>query len=133
MEMQDDPTAVVRGYLDAMERRDLAAAKAMLAPGCFMIFPGGRRFETIEALVERAKTRYRRALKTYERFDVASQPDGSAVVYCFGVLHGELNDGSPYSGVRFIDRFTVRGGKLADQMVWNDMGEVLGRPPGQSS
>jgi ketosteroid isomerase-like protein len=131
--MQDDPKDVVRGYLDAMERRDLAAARAMLAPGFFMIFPGGRRFETIEALVEWSKTRYRRALKTYERFDVASQPDGSVVVYCFGVLHGERNDGSPYSGVRFVDRFSVRGGKLVDQMVWNDLVEAIGRPPGQSS
>jgi hypothetical protein len=48
-------------------------------------------------------------------------------VYCFGTLHGELLDGSPYEGVRFIDRFTVRDGRLADQMVWNDMAEVLGR------
>ena len=28
--------------------------------------------------------------------------------------------------IRFIDRFTVAGGRLVDQMVWNDMGEVLG-------
>ena len=124
--MQNDPTAVIRGYLDAMERRDLAAAKAMLAPGFFMLFPGGRRFETLEALVEWAKPRYRRALKTYERFDVAPQRDGSTVVYCFGTLFGELNDGSTYSGIRFIDRFTVRDGRLVDQMVWNDMAESLG-------
>lgn len=125
--MKNDPTQLVRDYLAAMERRDLAAAKAMLAPGFSMTFPGGKRFETLEALVEWAKPRYRRALKTYDRFDAAPQPDGSAVVYCFGALHGELNDGTPYSGIRFIDRFTVRDGKLADQMVWNDMGEVLGK------
>ena len=115
----------IRAYLDAMERRDLPAAQALLAPGFFMVFPGGRRFEALPALVEWAKPRYKRALKTYERFDVAPQPDGSAVVYCFGSLHGELNDGSTYAGIRFIDRFTVRDGKLADQMVWNDMGEVF--------
>jgi hypothetical protein len=110
-----------------MERRDLAAAQSMLAPGFSMLFPGGKRFETLEALVEWAKPRYKRALKTYDHFDVAPQSDGSAVVYCFGTLHGELNDGTPYSGIRFIDRFTVRDGRLADQRVWNDMGEVLGR------
>jgi ketosteroid isomerase-like protein len=124
--MTDDPKALIRSYLDAMERRDLAAAKAMLAPGFFMLVPGGRRFETLEALIAWAKPRYRRALKTYERFDVAPQPGGSVAVYCFGTLHGELNDGSPYAGVRFIDRFTVRDGKLVDQQVWNDLGEVLG-------
>jgi len=112
---------VVRDYLAAMERRDLAAAKAFLAPGFFMIFPGGVRFDSLEKLVESARGRYRSAKKTYERFDPF---DGG--VYCFGTLHGELLDGTPYSGVRFIDRFTVRDGKLVDQMVWNDMAEVLG-------
>jgi ketosteroid isomerase-like protein len=123
----NDPERLVRDYLAAMERRDLAAAKAMLAPDFAMTFPGGKRFETLEALVEWAKPRYKRALKSYDHFDVAPQDDKSAVVYCFGTLRGELNDGSPYSGVRFIDRFTVRDGKLADQRVWNDMGEVLGK------
>jgi ketosteroid isomerase-like protein len=110
---------IVRQYLDAMERRDLAAAKSFLAPGFFMVFPGGQRFTALEELVEWAKGRYRRALKTYERFDVSGD-----TVYCFGTLHGELLDGKAYSGVRFIDRFTVRDGKLVDQNVWNDMGEM---------
>lgn len=109
----------VRQYLATMERRDLAAAKAMLAPGFFMTFPGGRRFDTLEALVEWARGRYRSARKTYERFDAAGD-----VVYCFGTLYGEWPDGKPYSGIRFIDRFTVRDGKLVDQMVWNDLAEV---------
>ena len=124
-----DPVQVVRDFLAAMERRDLAAAKAMLAPGFMMIFPGGRRLDTLEQLVESAKTRYRSARKTYERFDVApgASPAGEAgIVYCFGTLHGELLSGEPYSGVRFIDRFTVAGGRLVDQRVWNDMAEVLG-------
>jgi ketosteroid isomerase-like protein len=121
------PEDTVRAYLAAMERRDLAAARALLATGFVMMFPGGRRFETLEQLVEWAKPRYRRALKRHDRYDTAGQADGSAVVYCFGTLHGELLDGSPYEGVRFIDRFTVRDGKLVDQMVWNDMAEVLGR------
>jgi ketosteroid isomerase-like protein len=125
--MMNDPARLVRDYLAAMERRDLVAAKAMLAPGFAMTFPGGKRFETLEALVEWAKPRYKRALKSYDHFDVALQDDKSAVVYCFGTLHGELNDGTPYSGIRFIDRFTVRDGRLADQMVWNDMSEVLGK------
>jgi ketosteroid isomerase-like protein len=125
--MPDDPARTVREYLDAMERRDLAAARALLAPDFVMTFPGDRRFESLEALVEWARPRYKRALKTHDRFDVAPQPDGSAIVYCFGTLYGELNDGTPYSGIRFIDRFTVRGGKLVDQMVWNDMSEVLGQ------
>jgi ketosteroid isomerase-like protein len=112
--------AVVRRYLAAMERRDLAEARACLAPGFTMVFPGGRRLASLEALVEFASRRYRSARKTYERFDLAGD-----AVYCFGTLHGELLDGSPYAAIRFIDRFTVRDGKLVDQQVWNDMAEVL--------
>ena len=124
--MTADPAQVVRDYLAAMERRDLAAAKALLAPGFSMVFPGGRRMATLEELVESARTRYRRALKDYERFDVAPASGGASVVYCYGTLRGELLSGEAYSGVRFIDRFTVAGGRLVDQMVWNDMAEVLG-------
>ena len=115
------PEETVRAYLDAMERRDLAAAKSFLAPGFFMVFPGNKRFDTLEKLVESAKGRYRSARKTYERYETSGD-----AVYCYGTLYGELLDGSPSSGIRFIDRFTVRGGKLVDQNVWNDMAEVLG-------
>ena len=114
------PEETVKGYLAAMERRDLAAARDHLAPGFHMVFPGGQRFDSLEALVEFAKGRYRSARKKYERFDTAAD-----VVYCFGTLYGERLDGSRYEGIRFIDRFTVRGGKLVDQQVWNDMGESL--------
>ena len=124
--MSNDAIDLVRNYLATMERRDLAAAQAMLAPDFVMIFPGGRRFTRLGALVDWAKQRYRSALKEYERFDVVPTPDGG-IVYCYGALRGELLDGTPYSGVRFIDRFTVAAGKLADQMVWNDMAEVLGK------
>ncbi|HEX6319125.1 MAG TPA: nuclear transport factor 2 family protein [Burkholderiales bacterium] len=116
------PEQTVRGYLEAMERRDLAAAKALLAPGFHMVFPGGERFDSLEALVEWARGRYRSARKTYERFDACGE-----AVYCFGTLQGERLDGTPDSGIRFIDRFTVREGRLVDQQVWNDMGEVLRR------
>jgi len=49
------------------------------------------------------------------------------VVYCFGTLYGEWPDGRPFEGIRFIDRFVARAGKLADQKVWNDLGEQLRR------
>ena len=124
--MSSEAEILVRSYLAAMERRDLAAAQAMLAPDFVMIFPGGRRFARLSELVDWAKRRYRSALKETERFDVVPTPEGG-IVYCFGTLRGELLDGRPYSGVRFIDRFTVSRGKLADQFVWNDMAEVLGK------
>lgn len=117
-----DAEKTVRAYLDAMERRDLAAAKSFLAPGFHMVFPGNQRFDSLEQLVEWARGRYKSAKKKYDRYDSTANE-----VYCFGTLYGELLDGTPYSGIRFIDRFTVKDGKLVDQNVWNDMGEVLGQ------
>ena len=119
-------TQTVRNFLSAMEQRDLPAAKAMLAPGFVMLFPGGARMTALEELVEWAAQRFRRARKTYERFDVAPGADGTSIVYCFGTLHGEALSGKSFAGIRFIDRFTVAGGLIRDQMVWNDMAEMLG-------
>jgi len=112
---------IVRAYLEVMEARDLARAKRFLAPGFTMTFPGNQRFTELEAMIAWAKPRYRWVKKRYDRFDVAQGSTGTHV-YCFGTLYGEWNDGAAFEGIRFIDRFTVRAGKLLDQMVWNDMG-----------
>jgi hypothetical protein len=122
---------LVRDYLAAMEARELGRAKVFLAPGFAMIFPGGLRFTQLEEVVARAKPRYRFVKKGYERFDEAPAADGSVVVYCFGTLSGEWPDGTAFDGIRFIDRFTVRGGQLADQQVWNDLAEVRAQGPGK--
>jgi hypothetical protein len=120
------PSALARAFLEAMERRDLAAARGFLGDGFSMLFPGGAAFTRLEDLVAHGAGRYRWVKKRIERMDEAAQP-GETVVYCFGTLYGEWPDGAPFEGIRFIDRFTVRGGKLADQKVWNDMGEQLRR------
>ena len=115
-------TALVRDYLAAMEARALPRAQAMLSTDFAMEFPGPVRMRSLAELVAWARPRYRFARKTYERFDEAPTDDGT-IVYCFGTLAGEWLDGTPFADIRFIDRFTVRNGLLADQKVWNDMAE----------
>ena len=117
-------TALVRDYLAAMEARDLPRAQAMLTADFAMEFPGRVRMTSLAELIAWARPRYRFARKTYERFDEAPTDDGT-IVYCFGTLAGEWLDGTPFANIRFIDRFTVRNGLLADQKVWNDMAEHL--------
>jgi hypothetical protein len=124
----NNPESVVREYLAAMEARDLARAQSRLAPGFWMEFPGSVRMDSLQQLIEWARPRYRFVTKTYRRFDVAGS-DADAVVYCYGALAGEWPDGSAFADIRFIDRFTVRNGRLIDQMVWNDLGEVRTRQP----
>lgn len=119
------PDALVRRYFAAMEARDLDAARAHLAPGFAMTFPGGARMATPEELIAWARPRYRFVRKSYERFDTAAAEDG-AVVYCFGTLAGEWPDGTPFAGIRFIDRFEIAGGRIRRQDVWNDLAEARG-------
>ena len=116
---------MVAAYLRTMEARDLDGARAMLAPGFEMIFPGNRRYTDIEALIESSKSRYRKVCKVFERFDEAETPDGT-VVYSIGTLTGEWNDGTAFSGIRYIDRFLGRDGKFIATWVWNDMAESRG-------
>ncbi|MFN3938073.1 MAG: nuclear transport factor 2 family protein [Gemmobacter sp.] len=116
---RDGAEATVRAYLSAMEARDLALAQTFLGPGFEMTFPGGVRMTTLTALVDWAKPRYRFVRKHYDGFDAL---DG--VCYCFGTLDGEWPDGTPFAGIRFIDRFELSGGLIVRQDVWNDLGEV---------
>ena len=121
-----DATQLVRDFLTAMQDRDLALAQTFLAPDFAMEFPGPVRMQTLAELVAWAKPRYRSISKTYERFDECFGDDATTV-YCQGQLSGEWPDGSPFTGVRFIDRFTIKNGELADQTVWNDLAEVRSR------
>lgn len=123
------PRELALAYLGAMERRDLEAAGELLAPGFAMTFPGGRRFERPEDLVAWARGRYRTARKTIERVEEVPGLDEVAV-WCSGTLFGEWADGTPFEGVRFVDRLSVRDGRLASQEVWNDLAEARGGPPG---
>ena len=116
-------STLVKAFLQKMEARDLASASAFLAPGFTMHFPGAAPMHRLEELVAWSKPRYQRVGKTYERFD-ESWDDEATIVYCFGTLHGVWLDGTPFEGIRFIDRFEVVDGLFRRQDVWNDMGEV---------
>jgi ketosteroid isomerase-like protein len=113
-------STLVREYLETWAERDLPRARQFLAEGFTMVYPGDARFTRLEDLVPHMAQRYRSVRKRFERFDEAPVEGGTAV-YCFGTLYGEFNDGRKFEGVRFIDRFTVRDGKLVDHRVWNDL------------
>ena len=114
---------IVRGFLAAMEARDLDRAQSMLGDGFTMTFPGTGPMTSLAELIAWSKGRYRFVTKTYETTE-AFHAKGVAVVYTQGTLSGEWPDGSAFSGIRFIDRFELTGGKITRQDVWNDMGEV---------
>ena len=117
------PAQLCLDFLDALGARDLERATAMIAEGFEMTFPGPARFTAFAELMAWAAPRYRSIAKKIERVEEA--PTGETVgVYVTGTLHGEKPDGSPFEGIRFIDRFEVRAGKITRQEVWNDMAEA---------
>lgn len=112
--------SLVRTFLAAMEARDLERASRLLADDFVMRFPGSAPMTRLAELVEWAGDRYRFVGKRIHAFDSCDKADHTVVV-CHGELHGEWPDGTPFDGVRFIDRFEVRNGKLLRQEVWNDL------------
>lgn len=121
--MPNTADTIVLGFLAAMELRDLEKARSYVAEDFAMSFPGDTHFTALEELVAWSKNRYRFVTKTIDSVhELADESD--AIVYCSGTLAGEWPDGSPFSSIRFIDRFVVRDGKLAGQEVWNDLAEA---------
>lgn len=128
--MSSDPAieaaiGLVTRFLRLVEERNLEEASTFLAPDVRITFPGGRTFQNLEDQVASSVGRFRNVRKVFDQFDV-SESEGSLIVYCFGTLEGQALDGTPFGGVRFIDRFAVRAGLITDQKVWNDMGELFG-------
>jgi hypothetical protein len=111
---------LVWDFLALFAERRYAEANAYLAPGCRMLFPGGLAFTDCTDIPKRATASYRWVKKVFERFDEYQTPEGT-VVYNYGGLRGEWPDGEAFEGVRYIDRFLIRDGKIADQKVWNDL------------
>ncbi|MBB4287377.1 nuclear transport factor 2 family protein [Roseospira goensis] len=126
------PEALVRAYLTASAARDVAAAQGFLAEDAEIVFPGGAPRRTAAEIFAGSARRYQSVDKVIERVDVApgTQAD-ERVVYCSGTLFGVWTDGTPFEGIRFIDRFVVRDGRIQSQMVWNDTAFV--RPPARDA
>jgi 4-oxalocrotonate tautomerase family enzyme len=119
-----DPARIVKGYLAAMEARELDKARAFLGDGFTMTFPGTAPMGTLEELIDWSKPRYKFVTKNYDGFDAMQSAGDAAIVYCRGTLRGEYHDDSTFEGIRFIDRFEIEDGKITRQDVWNDMAEV---------
>lgn len=116
--------AIARNYLEAMEARDLARAQTFVSPHAVFVFPGGVERQDLAAIVAGSATRYQFVGKHVEGYEAAEAADGLVSVYVRGTLHGRWLDGSSFDGIRFIDRFEIRGSLIERQDVWNDAGEL---------
>ncbi len=122
MSAREGVVAHLQRFLDLVAARRLNEAEAFLAPGAVLVFPGGVRFRSLHEMAAAARGRYRWVHKRVERWDVLPGEDG-VTVYCLGTLEGEDVGGRPFAGVRFVDRFELRGGRIVRHEVWNDLAE----------
>ncbi len=115
---------IVTSYLRLVEERRLDEASPYLAAGVEIVFPGGRSFSSLAEQVAAAGTRYRSIRKVFNGYDVVDGGEAT-VVYVYGELEGEDVTGTPFAGVRFIDRFELVDGLIANHRVWNDLAEAM--------
>lgn len=116
---------MVVAYLAAMEKRDLNAARSFVNEvELELVFPGNRKFSSLDAVVTNSSGRYRKIGKRISERE-AWDSNGGVRVMITGTLYGEWPDGTPFEGIRFVDWFELRDGKIARQHVWNDSGEEL--------
>lgn len=115
---------IVTSYLRLVEERRLDEASPYLAAGVEIVFPGGRSFSSLAEQVAAAGTRYRSIRKVFNGYDVVDGGEAT-VVYVYGELEGEDVTGTPFAGVRFIDRFELVDGLITNHRVWNDLAEAM--------
>lgn len=114
-------------YLQLCEDRKLDEATKYLAEGIELVFPGNRTYASLQEMAQASQGRYAWVRKRRTDYAVGERiaPDGTPeqVVTSIGTLYGEKLDGTPFEGIRYIDVFTLRDGRIVRQEVWNDLAE----------
>jgi len=120
------PAGIVEAYLTAHMIPDPDKARQYCLPNMQIVFTGGRKMGDPAEATAFNKGRYKWVKKKFERTDVvAGDKPGEDIVYSIGTLYGEWLDGTPFAGNRYVDRYVLRGGKIAQMQVWNDSAEIL--------
>ena len=131
-----DAIDLVRGWLDAMARRDFAAAAPMMVTGARVVISGGHEFAaigatdfvasefgTLEDFAAFSAGRYATLRKQADAFETCEAPGGIAV-YVRGTASGAFVDGTEFTGARWVDRFQVTQGRIAGLETWSDLAEL---------
>ena len=117
----DDPVALVDRYLELSAAGDLRASAGFLVDAPLLVWPGGRRYDSLAEARGDTGRRFRAIAKRRDVYDVAPRADGVVVVVSSGTLLGETAAGERFSGIRYLDRLVVRDGRIAEQHVFNDI------------
>jgi hypothetical protein len=119
---QQDAIEIVRKYLEAMLKHDVAIAEKFIHSDAKIVYPGGKVFNAVATLSESSSKKFKTLTKNYERFEGFEQ-DNHNVVYVLGTLDGTWPDDTPFAGIRFVDRYEITDGRISMQEVWSDSAE----------
>jgi hypothetical protein len=120
------PAAVVDEYLRLLMGPEPAAARRLAAPDLLIRYVGGRRLRDPAEAAAFTAARYRWIKKKIDATETVTGGTSEAtVVYSIGTLYGEWADGTPFEGNRYVDRYVVRRGLIAEMDVWNDSAEWM--------
>ena len=130
MTMAMTAAEVVDEFLRLIMIPDPESARRFTAPGMRIGFTGARAMSDPAQCTAFNAARYKWVKKRVERTEpVVRSATGSEsedeVVYSLGTLYGEWPDGTPFEGNRYVDRYVVRDGLIAQMDVWNDSAEWL--------
>lgn len=114
---------LVDRYLALFMEGRLDEAQACLAPDAKLIFPGGAIQTSLPDVAAEVGRLYENVAKRIDRTWSASLGD-DIIVTTTGTLYGTSRTFGEFSGVRFLDFFTVRDGKIIAQEVINDAAQV---------
>jgi ketosteroid isomerase-like protein len=125
-ELPEDPAALVEAYLRTLMIPDPEGARRYVDAALEIVFTGGRPMREPAQCASFNARRYRWVKKRFEHTHVvAGGTHANAIVYNTGTLHGEWPDGQPFEGNRYVDRYTIRNGRIVRMEVWNDSAELL--------
>jgi hypothetical protein len=117
---------IAQNFLDLLEARKLVEVAKLITDDFVMVWPGGVRFDDLGALKEWGAGRFQSVKNIYDKIEAAETPMGNAVFF-IGTLEGVFTDGAEFSGIRFVDRVLVTGGRVSELLVWSDLAEELRR------
>lgn len=111
--------ALVERYLTLFMENRLDEARACLAPEARLIFPGGAVQTSLDEVHAEVGRLYESVAKSIDRTWSAQHGD-DIIVTTTGTLYGTSRTAGAFEGVRFLDFFTIRDGKIVAQEVIND-------------
>ncbi|MBK6597864.1 MAG: hypothetical protein IPG25_08190 [Proteobacteria bacterium] len=122
--------AVVQAFMHELAARNLDAATAVLTTDFKMTATGGHVFTRLADFAAFSRQRNRGVKKTDLGMDACflseAEHGPQVVVYIFGTMAGEWVDGIAFANVRYLDRFVVRGARIAAMDIYSDMAEHRG-------